>query len=41
MNDRADKPFDPLDAIAQMRARERPKAGPKLSRAEQCGLRLW
>ena len=36
MNDRADKPFDPLDAIAQMRARERPKAGPKLSRAEQC-----
>ena len=31
-----DKPFDPLEAIATLRASERPKAGPKLSRAEQC-----
>ena len=36
MHDQPEKPFDPLAAIAQMRARERPKAGPKLSRAEQC-----
>ena len=31
-----DKPFDPLEAIASLRASERPKTGPKLSRAEQC-----
>ena len=39
MNDqpeKPEKPFDPLAAIAEMRARAHPKAGPKLSRAEQC-----
>lgn len=36
MNNIPSKAFDPLAAIAAMRAHAHPKAGPKLSRAEQC-----